>query len=81
MISDVQVADALDLLRVPEQEGDLAAEFLELLDADDHLDLLPLRGLQLDDDLGPQHLVQVVRREHHVDLPLAGDEVEAARRL
>ena len=59
-MSNVEVANALDLLGVSNQSGDLPPEFLELFDADDHSDFLLLRRLDLNDDLGPKDLAEIV---------------------
>ena len=69
------------MLGVSEEEGDLAAELLELLHAHHEFHLLALRGLDLNHDLWTEDLVQIVGREDYIDLPLARDEIQATRML
>ena len=69
MLSD-EIWDALDLLSLPEELGNLSSQLFELIHWNRHADLPVLFGEYLQLDFRPQHSVSVVRRKYYIYLPL-----------
>ena len=70
-LPSINVLNALNLLLLSQQGGHLSPQLLESFDWNRHANALPLDSEDLHVDFGPEHLGQVVRAQHHVDLPLA----------
>ena len=76
-MSNIKIPNAFDLLSISDQVCDLSSKFFKLLHTNCHHNLFILSSLNLDDNLWPKHFVQVVRGQHHINLPLTGGVVKS----